>query len=94
MVSCGAQQGMNVSARSGGHSYAAYGLSGNLVIDLRNLTTLTVNSDGTAVVGTGNSLGSLAEGLWNNGQRALPHGTCPYVRGYSLCTETLADSRR
>ncbi|KZT35085.1 hypothetical protein SISSUDRAFT_212157 [Sistotremastrum suecicum HHB10207 ss-3] len=40
---------------------------------------LSVSPDGTAVAQTGNLLGDLAQGLWDQGQRALPHGTCPYV---------------
>jgi len=71
-----------VTARSGGHSYAAYGLGGqdgNLVVDLRRLNEITLNEDNTVVSGTGNRLGDLATGIYNAGRRGLPHGTCPYV---------------
>lgn len=81
---------MNVTARSGGHSYAAYGLTGNVVVDLSNLKNLTVDGSGIAVSQTGLLLGELAEGLWNQGQRALPHGTCPYVNFYSFISGTSA----
>ncbi|KAG8897731.1 hypothetical protein FRB99_007965 [Tulasnella sp. 403] len=44
------------------------------------MKSLTVDSKtGKAVSQTGNLLGDLAQGLWDNGKRALPHGTCPYV---------------
>lgn len=82
LVSCGASLNVSVVARSGGHSYAAYGLggqNGSLVADLSQLKDITLNGDDTVVVQTGNRLGELASYLWNNGQRALPHGTCPKV---------------
>jgi FAD binding domain len=73
-----------VSAKSGGHSYAAYGLAGDVVVDLGNLKGLTVNPDGTAIVQTGNRLGDVATGIFNQGQRALAHGSCPYVKHNQL----------
>ncbi|KAF8582643.1 FAD-binding domain-containing protein [Ramaria rubella] len=79
IVTCAANSSLSVSAKSGGHSYAAYGLGGDIVIDLSNLKGLTLNSDGTAVVQTGNRLGDVAQGIFNQGQRALAHGSCPYV---------------
>ncbi|KEP54297.1 FAD-linked oxidoreductase [Rhizoctonia solani 123E] len=82
-VQCGASSGTPVVARSGGHSYAAYGIGGQdgaLVIDLSKLTNLSLNNvTGEATVQTGVKLGPLAQGLWDQGRRALPHGTCPYV---------------
>lgn len=72
-----------MSARSGGHSYAAFGLGGqdgSLIVDLSLMKNITLDkSNGYAVSGTGNTLGSLATYIYNNGQRVLPHGTCPYV---------------
>ncbi|KAG0141726.1 hypothetical protein CROQUDRAFT_51291 [Cronartium quercuum f. sp. fusiforme G11] len=72
-----------VSPRSGGHSYAAYGLGGTdgaLVVDLSRLRNLSVDqTTGHAVVGSGNRLGDVAIGLNSQGGRAIPHGTCPYV---------------
>ncbi|KAG9005990.1 hypothetical protein FRB94_002141 [Tulasnella sp. JGI-2019a] len=86
IVKCGASLGVSVTARSGGHSYAAYGLGGennHLVVDLSKMKTMTMSADSqgnvNVVVQTGNRLGELAQFLWNNGQRVLPHGTCPYV---------------
>ncbi|EGG03604.1 uncharacterized protein MELLADRAFT_89999 [Melampsora larici-populina 98AG31] len=72
-----------VSPRSGGHSYAAYGLggaNGALVVDLSRLKTVSVDqSTGQALIGTGNRLGDVAIGLHSQGRRAIPHGLCPYV---------------
>ncbi|KAB5595882.1 Cannabidiolic acid synthase [Ceratobasidium theobromae] len=82
-VQCGASNGIPVVARSGGHSYAAYGVGGqdgSLVIDLSKMTDLSLNNlTGEATAQTGLKLGPLAQGLWDQGRRALPHGTCPYV---------------
>ncbi|KIJ43717.1 Glucooligosaccharide oxidase [Sphaerobolus stellatus SS14] len=79
VVLCAAQNKMAVSARSGGHSYAGYALSGDVVVDLSNLKNISVDSSGVAILQTGNLLGELAQSIWEQGQRALPHGTCPYV---------------
>ena len=82
-VKCGANTQTPVVARSGGHSYAAYGVGGqdgSLVVDLSALKNITyANDHQQATVQTGNRLGDVAVNLWNNGQRALPHGTCPNV---------------
>ncbi|QRW00716.1 FAD-binding domain protein [Ceratobasidium sp. AG-Ba] len=81
-VKCAAASKIAVSTRSGGHSYAAYGLGGKdgaFVIDMKNMKALTVDSSGVAKIQTGNRLGDVAQALWNNGQWALPHGTCSYV---------------
>ncbi|KDQ15092.1 hypothetical protein BOTBODRAFT_32073 [Botryobasidium botryosum FD-172 SS1] len=82
-VACASSQGLSVNARSGGHSYAAYGLggeNGHLIVDLSKLKSISLDaSSGNVASQTGNLLGELATSLWNQGQRALPHGTCPYV---------------
>ncbi|KAG8747633.1 hypothetical protein FRC10_000176 [Ceratobasidium sp. 414] len=81
-VKCAASNKIPVVGRSGGHSYAAYGVGGQdgaLVIDMKNMKSLTVDGSGVANVQTGNLLGDVAQKLWDNGKRALPHGTCPYV---------------
>ncbi|KAG8862475.1 hypothetical protein FRB96_001546 [Tulasnella sp. 330] len=82
IVKCGAAQGLSVTARSGGHSYAAFGLGGennHVVVDLSHMKTITIADGVHAVTQTGVRLGELAEYIWEHGQRALPHGTCPYV---------------
>ncbi|KAG8827161.1 hypothetical protein FRC18_009930 [Serendipita sp. 400] len=81
VVTCGASLNLPVVSRSGGHSYAGYGLGGvdgALVVDLSSMKQITLNGD-NAVVQTGNRLGEVATYLWENGHRALPHGTCPKV---------------
>lgn len=74
---------MSVSPRSGGHSYAAYGLAGDVVIDMANLRSITLNADKKARVETGNRLGDVASQIYTLGQRALPHGSCPYVCSFT-----------
>ncbi|CEL51914.1 6-hydroxy-D-nicotine oxidase OS=Arthrobacter oxidans PE=1 SV=2 [Rhizoctonia solani AG-1 IB] len=81
-VRCAATYGVAVASRSGGHSYASYGVggqNGSLVVDLSKLKSVSFDGRGNAKIQTGNRLGDIAQALWDNGQRALPHGTCPYV---------------
>ncbi|CAE6520828.1 unnamed protein product [Rhizoctonia solani] len=81
-VNCAASAGVAVVGRSGGHSYAAYGVGGQngaLVVDLSKMKSFSINGSGVAKIQTGHRLGEVAQKLWDNGQRALPHGTCPYV---------------
>ncbi|CAE6374229.1 unnamed protein product [Rhizoctonia solani] len=76
-VRCAAASGTAVAARSGGHSYASYdigGADGALVVDLSNMTSVVVDDEGTAYVQTGNRLAGLAQKLWDQGQRSVPHG--------------------
>ena len=72
-----------MNARSGGHSYAGYGLggaNGHLIIDLSKFRGVEVdNTTGTAIVGAGNRLGDVAIALFDQAGRALPHGLCPLV---------------
>ncbi|KAI0744335.1 FAD-binding domain-containing protein [Daedaleopsis nitida] len=80
-VICGAKNNVKVNARGGGHSYAAYGLggkSGHLIVSLDNIRHLSMNGS-YATIGAGNRLGDVALYLWNNGKRAMAHGTCPFV---------------
>ncbi|KAH9816209.1 hypothetical protein DFH28DRAFT_891880 [Melampsora americana] len=81
-VTAASAEGIPVSAKSGGHSYAAYGLGGKdgfLVVDLSKMKGLSVDSSGIAEIQTGNLLGDVAQGLFKSGKKAIPHGTCPYV---------------
>lgn len=72
-----------LSPKSGGHSYEAYSLGGqdgSVVIDLSRLDSIQVDqANKTAAVGAGVRLGTLAQGIWDQGKFALPHGTCPLV---------------
>ncbi|OLN86017.1 6-hydroxy-D-nicotine oxidase 3 [Colletotrichum chlorophyti] len=81
-VLCGAQNGVNVSAKSGGHSYTSSsfgGEDGHLVINLDRMYAVSVASDGTAKVQAGARLGHVATELHKQGKRAISHGTCPAV---------------
>ncbi|MCJ1439512.1 hypothetical protein MMC27_008906 [Xylographa pallens] len=81
-VVCAAASGVKVQAKSGGHSYASFssgGEDGAMVIDLENFQDISVDENGVATVGAGVRLGNLALGIYNQAQRALPHGTCPGV---------------
>ncbi|KAL8987516.1 MAG: hypothetical protein Q9177_003277 [Variospora cf. flavescens] len=81
-VTCAAKSNVKVQSRGGGHSYAAFGLggqSGSMIIDLQNFQTVTLDSSNIAKVGGGVRLGNLAQAIYNQAQRALPHGTCPGV---------------
>ena len=103
-VKCGSTQGVMVSARSGGHSYANHGNGGedgHLVIDLKYFNTVSVdNATNIATIGPGARLGNVALALFKQGQRAFSHGTCPGVGigghvlgggyGYSSRTHGLA----
>ncbi|CUA68677.1 putative FAD-linked oxidoreductase YvdP [Rhizoctonia solani] len=76
-VKCAASSGVAVVARSGGHSYGSYdlgGADGSLVVDLGNMTSVVVHDDGTAYAQTGNKLSTLAQQLWDQGKRSIPHG--------------------
>src|SRR5690554_1087453 len=42
-VNCARNAGVKISVKSGGHSYAAYGLSGYLVVDMIQFQTTTLN---------------------------------------------------
>lgn len=80
-VSCGATNNIQVTAKSGGHSYASHGLGGedgHLIIDMRNFNNVTVDQTAqTAIIGTGGRLGDVATALYKQGKQAISHGTCP-----------------
>lgn len=80
-IKCAQKFHTKVAARSGGHSYAAYGLggvNGSLMIDMKKFRALSVDPNTkVATIGAGLRLGDVATGIYNMGGRALPHGTCP-----------------
>lgn len=80
-VSCSAANGIRVSAKCGGHSYASFGLGGedgHLVVDMRRFNSVTVDAAAhTAVIGSGGRLGNIALALYSQGKQAISHGTCP-----------------
>ncbi|KAK3313725.1 hypothetical protein B0H66DRAFT_359042 [Apodospora peruviana] len=89
-VSCAAKLGIKVTPKSGGHSYASFGLGGehgHLVVELDRMSKVTVDSSTQiATVQAGARLGHVATVLYQNGKRAFSHGTCPGVgvAGHSL----------
>ncbi|KAK7959970.1 uncharacterized protein PG986_004824 [Apiospora aurea] len=82
-VLCGKKLGIKVSGRSGGHSYANYGLGGDdahLVIDLSRMHDVTFDDKtNVATVQAGSRLGHMASVLYDKHGRAVAHGTCPGV---------------
>lgn len=82
-VNCGVAVGLKVTARSGGHSYTSLGLggeNGHLVVDLTRMNTISIDSNtNVATVGAGARLGDVARELFDNGGRAISHGSCPAV---------------
>lgn len=89
-VSCAAKVGVKVNPKSGGHSYASFGLggeNGHFVVQLDRMNSVSYNSaTQIATVGAGARLGRVATALYRDGKRAFSHGTCPGVgvAGHSL----------
>lgn len=80
-VRCGKKLGIKVSAKSGGHSYANFGLggeNGHLVIQLDRMYDVTYDKrSNIATVEPGARLGHVATVLYEEYNRAIAHGTCP-----------------
>ena len=80
-VRCASQNSVKVNAKSGGHSYASFGLggeNGHLMIELDRMYNVTVdNSTQVATIQMGARLGHVATQLFAQGGRAMSHGTCP-----------------
>ncbi len=74
------RNGVRLTARSGGHSYAGYStLNGGLVVDLSTMNGIAVSSDRRSVqVGAGNDLINVYTALANRGL-TIPAGSCPTV---------------
>ena len=71
--------GVHISPRSGGHSYAGYSTGRGLVIDVSRLNNVSVNAAGTeAGVGAGCRLIDVYDRLWQR-RVTIPAGTCPTV---------------
>lgn len=79
-VQCAADNGYKVQAKSGGHSYANFGLGdGALTVDLVNLQRYSMNeTTWYATIGAGMKLGNIDTNLTQTG-RAFAHGVCPGV---------------
>ncbi|PWY67890.1 glucooligosaccharide oxidase [Aspergillus heteromorphus CBS 117.55] len=83
IVSCAASLDYKVQAKSGGHSYANYGLGGSngaININLQNMKSFSMDyTNYHATVGAGMLNGELDEYLHNAGNRAVAHGTSPQI---------------
>ncbi|KAH8924619.1 Glucooligosaccharide oxidase [Atractiella rhizophila] len=79
VLTCAKSFNKSVTSLSGGHSYAAFSLDGDVIVNLKNMSSYEFVEEGNrAKVGPGMLLGDLALNLASNG-RAMPHGTCPTV---------------
>ncbi|KAI1818850.1 Glucooligosaccharide oxidase [Poronia punctata] len=82
-VKCAVENNVKVQPKSGGHSYANYGLGGEdgaLVIDLKKLQDFSMDEKTwRASIGGGTRLDDVTKRLHKNGKRAIAHGTCPGV---------------
>lgn len=83
IVKCAVDSSLKVQPRSGGHSFANYGIGGQdnaIVVDLKNLQQFSMDqSTWQATIGSGTLLGDVTKRLHDNGNRAMAHGTCPQV---------------
>ncbi|RAL07800.1 FAD-dependent oxidoreductase [Aspergillus homomorphus CBS 101889] len=83
IVQCASTLGYKVQAKSGGHSYANYGLGGTngaVVVDLQHMKFFTYNpTTQQATVGAGMLNGELDTHLVAAGNRAVSHGTSPQI---------------
>ncbi|KAI0841496.1 Glucooligosaccharide oxidase [Hypoxylon sp. FL0890] len=82
-IKCAVANNVKVQPKSGGHSYANYGLGGTdgeLVIDLTNFQNFSMDTNTWhATIGGGTKLSDVTSRLHDNGKRAISHGTCPGV---------------
>lgn len=82
-VKCAVENNVKVQPKSGGHSYANYGVGGEdgaLVVDLQNLQDFSMDTNTwQAKFGGGHKLSDVTDKLHENGKRAIAHGTCPGV---------------
>jgi FAD/FMN-containing dehydrogenase len=88
-VNCAVKLKMDITARSGGHSYEKYGLGGRdnvLVVDLTKINHIEIDPNArTAKIGAGNRLGVTYYKLSQAGF-LIPAGSCPSIGigGYAL----------
>ncbi|KAJ6580993.1 hypothetical protein B0H19DRAFT_490524 [Mycena capillaripes] len=83
IVQCAVASGVKVQARSGGHSYANYGIGGEdnaVVVDMVHFQKFSMDtSSWQATIGSGTLLADVTSRLHDAGGRAIAHGTCPQV---------------
>ncbi|CAG8973010.1 hypothetical protein HYALB_00007858 [Hymenoscyphus albidus] len=82
-ITCAAMSNLKVQPKGGGHSYASFssgGQDGSVIVDMEKFSSITVDQTTfVAKVGAGQRLGNVATAIYEQGKRALPHGTCPGV---------------
>ena len=80
-VECGQKFDIQVVPKSGRHSYEkySYGERNSVVVDLRKMGTVILQSPMTAEVGPGALTGEMSAKLWNMGKLFIPVGMCPSV---------------
>ncbi|KAK0631156.1 hypothetical protein B0T17DRAFT_487878 [Bombardia bombarda] len=83
IIACASTNKVKIQARSGGHSFANYGLGGEdgaVSIDMVNFQHFHMdNSTWKATIGAGTRLGDVTDKLDEAGGRAIAHGVCPDV---------------
>jgi hypothetical protein len=70
--------GVQLTARSGGHSYAGYSSCPGLIVDVTGMSDVTVSTNSSAVIGAGARLVDIYGTLGSQGV-LLPGGSCPTV---------------
>lgn len=82
-IRCAHKHGLKVQPKSGGHSYGAFssgGQDGSIIMHMKNFDSVELDTNtNIAVVGAGVRLGRLADELYRQGKRAVPHGTIKNV---------------
>ena len=79
IVNWAVKENVQLTARSGGHSYAGYSTGTGLVVDLRRLNSVSLNkSSGVVTIGAGARLMDV-EGTLAPAGRAIPSGSCASV---------------
>ncbi|KAK2046227.1 FAD binding domain-containing protein [Colletotrichum somersetense] len=85
-VKCASQYGTRVTALGGGHSYSSSGFggeNGHVVVRLDEMFGVTLNADNTTTVQAGARLGHIATTLFDQGARAISHGSVG-ISGHSI----------
>ncbi|KAL1838488.1 hypothetical protein VTJ49DRAFT_2626 [Mycothermus thermophilus] len=82
-VTCARENGFKATPKCGGHSYANFGLGGedgHLVIEMSRMNKVVLDKEtGIVTAEGGTRLGHFAWEAYNQGKRAISHGTCPGV---------------
>ncbi|KAK0712013.1 hypothetical protein B0H67DRAFT_602594 [Lasiosphaeris hirsuta] len=83
IIKCATANNVKVQAKSGGHSYANYGVGGEdgaVAIDMVNFQQFSMDKlTWQATIGAGTRLGEVTKKLHDAGGRAIAHGVCPGV---------------